>query len=273
MEKVGVLLNLDAAREAQKHQESLEAQHLAEYARAIGGDVTPEQVAHVLAAQGMTVRHFEVKLQAYADLPVAIRTFWAAWHSPTGRLAKLEEAKRNLPTVPPSLLDDGGSRKLGTLTDDLRRLAAGYDPAKHGGWWVIGPTRAGKSLALAHAALRMALEGRSDIHWTSASRLVEAKRGHRYGAGDCHEVQEAIRAGWLVIDEVGWEQGEPAAVLDVLAARYDLGRVTCATSGMTEEALMKRYGDAVVRRITESSRVKVGRVLNLHPRDAATQKA
>jgi hypothetical protein len=265
MERMGIIIDLDAARKAQEQSKARVPAVLAEYASYLDG-VTPDQLQHVMDGQGRTLQDLESMLSRYRDLPEAMRVIWHAWHSPGCRQLTAEEAIRKVPGIPTSLIDTGANHALARCDTRLRRLGAEYDPVVHGGRLVMGPTGAGKSLAFALAAFRLAMSGRRGTIWTSASKLTEARRAYRLGAGEAPAVEDAIGASWLVIDDLGWERGEPGTVLDVLSARYDLGRVTCATSGLTAAEIAARYGDAVTRRIGESSRGMQGHTIDLHPK-------
>lgn len=258
-----IFFNVQAAMKSAQAAQERETQVLADFAKAIGG-VTPEHVRLVLESQGLTVAALEFQLSREHDYGPMLRSMWLAWQSPAGERAKREQATRQIPTVPERLLDSGATAALARCSEPVRRLAAEYDPHTMGARLLLGPTRVGKSLCLAQSALRLTLAGRAGIRWVSASRLIQEARGHRYGAGLCGEVRDAIAADWLVVDEIGWEQGDHSALLDVLSARYDLGRVTSATSGMRVEDFRARYGEAVERRIVESDRSGRGKTTDWH---------
>ncbi len=145
---------------------------------------------------------------------------------------------------------------------------------------LTGPTGVGKTAA-ASLALRLRLERRLNkwveanpptledryrweppplegMRWLSAVALGNAKREARLGQRP-EVIVRAEEVELLVIDDLGWEH-EQRAVVEVLATRYDAGRLTIATSGLSEAALCKRYSDAVVRRILESRGAK-GRIV------------
>lgn len=265
MDHMGIIIDLDAARKAQEQTKARIPAVLAEYASYLDG-VTPDQLQHVLDGQGRTLQQFEAMLSRYRDLPQAVRTFWHAWHSPACRQLTAEEAIRKVPGIPTVLIETAAAHALVKCDPRLRRLAADYDPVTHGALMVMGLTGSGKSLAFAQAAFRLAMSGRKGTVWTSAARLMEARRGHRLGSGEAPAVEDAINASWLILDELGWERGDPGAVLDVLSARYDSGRVVCVTSGLTRAEIVARYGDAVIRRVEESSRPTRGHTIDLHPK-------
>jgi DNA replication protein DnaC len=126
---------------------------------------------------------------------------------------------------------------------------------------VLGPTGAGKSTAAAWLLQRIVALGVRDggdawrrakhLAWYPAVELERARAEHRMGAGDAPEILKAQAATVLVLDDAGQEH-DPSAVREVLAARYDLGVPTIATSNATPAQLSAHYGDAFVRKLLES---------------------
>lgn len=173
----------------------------------------------------------------------------------------------------------------------LREFAEGYDPAIHGGRLIMAPTGVGKSIACLVAVRRRfmarAVENRRRVStgesiewdprkmppathlWTRAFDLANARLEHALGDGEASATREASRCGFLVLDDVGWESrraGADDAVLEVIAARYDAGLVTCATTGLRMDQFIERYGEAVMRRLVEAGGPG-GKVLDLWPRE------
>lgn len=90
------------------------------------------------------------------------------------------------------------------------------------------------------------------ILWTTEADLV------RDAWNDAGLVERAKRADILILDELGFSGGDkatgkPPVVLDVVCARYDRGKPTSATTGLTPDGLAERYGTGVYRRLTESA--------------------
>jgi len=196
--------------------------------------------------------------------------------------AKRNECARNMDCV---ALD--GSPFAGLHTDRIRgavndpallKWAEAYDGRS--GALLVGPTGAGKTAA-ASLALRLRIEHRLDLwtqanpptfesrylwsppafesmRWVSAVELgrsrSEARLGQRPDA-----ILRAEESDLIVIDDLGWET-DRQIVVEVLATRYDAGRLTIATSGLSNTALCSRYGDSVIRRILEAGGVKGRRV-------------
>lgn len=169
----------------------------------------------------------------------------------------------------------------------LRSLALEYEPGKHGGRLVCGPTGIGKSVA-GVAALRRA-QGLSERRarpapesfyvderqarerstaWVRAFDLPNARLSNSFGNGEASLVTVAIEADFLVLDDLGWESkraGADDVVAEIIAARYDAGRITYATTGLSLDQFGERYGSAVTRRLVESGGV-TGKVVNVWPK-------
>jgi hypothetical protein len=153
---------------------------------------------------------------------------------------------------------------LDLVPERLRSLAREWLP-RMGGMLVLGPTGAGKTALAAYIARRLVLapptdaarqmldgeDARQRVAWTTARAIGRARRAHPLGQGDPPDVRAASDADVTVVDDLGWE-GDPSDVLGVIADRYDTGRPTIVTSGLTEDALRERYGAAVIRRIGEA---------------------
>lgn len=119
---------------------------------------------------------------------------------------------------------------------------------------VIGPSGCGKSTA-ATVALRDWILRQPPArigYWYRVADLEAARRNHRLGAGEAPDVERAIEAHALVLDDLGWERDQQV-VRDVLAERADKCRPTLVTSGLRAQELMTRYGDAILRRIVDGT--------------------
>lgn len=168
----------------------------------------------------------------------------------------------------------------------LQSLARNYVPDQHGGACILGPTGLGKSLTAVavirrvwclpaaelfysdrveylERAARGGLAAR--VQWVRAFDLPNARLQQRLGDGENDLIARAKAVEFLVLDDLGRESrrgGADDVVEEVLLERYDTGRFTYVSSGLTSEALLNRYGDAVIRRVTEAGRLK-GCVLQL----------
>jgi DNA replication protein DnaC len=142
---------------------------------------------------------------------------------------------------------------------------------------VCGPTSAGKSTALG-IMVRRTIDGgfiqdrekhgaaRPHIAWNYARALAQASRSHPLGQGECEAVVSARRAGILVLDDLGLERDQ-AEIVDVVHERYEQGRVTWTTTGLTKIQLSERYGESFVRRLVEG-RTQPGLFVNCFPKAA-----
>ena len=177
------------------------------------------------------------------------------------RDARRPEATRIRDRLPPFLRQVKRAEAEQRIGDQRLRVAARAWNIGDRGMVLLGPTGIGKSHAAALVFKRLlsngyqeggvAWEFASGLRWFSAAALAQARREHPLGRGDAPEITRASHARLLVIDDAGWDR-EPQAVSDVLAARYEGGRPTIITTGLTSAELAKHYGAAVVRRFVES---------------------
>lgn len=122
-----------------------------------------------------------------------------------------------------------------------------------------GPSGSGKtSLAVAalHDRFRRPRPRSRPVVYIEARLLAIARMQHR-GDGEPPIVLEAMRAGLLLLDDLGNERPIPTnAVPDVILHRYDANLPTWITTGLERADLDKLYGAGVVRRIYEDARVQ-----------------
>lgn len=122
-----------------------------------------------------------------------------------------------------------------------------------------GPSGAGKtSLAVAalHERFRRPRPRSRPVLYVETRLLAIARMQHR-GDGEPPIVLEAMRAGLLLLDDLGNERQIPTnAVPDVILARYDANLPTWTTTGLERADLDKLYGAGVVRRVYEGGRVQ-----------------
>ena len=127
-------------------------------------------------------------------------------------------------------------------SDLLGRLRAEESPSA----LLLGPTGCGKT----SAALWLIARVRKSARFVTSAELTNAEREHRLGDGPPPLVDRCRTAGYLVLDDVGFER-EPFAVQDLLNVRYQLSLPTIVTTGLTMRELRDRFGAAYVRRIAE----------------------
>jgi len=119
---------------------------------------------------------------------------------------------------------------------------------------LLGPATAGKtSLAVAMAHSWVSAHAQPAL-FLAAVDLGVARQQHGLGEGEPPIVGQAMTAPMLVFDDLGQEaQGGSAVVAHVIQRRYDRVRPTIATTGLTVEQLVSRYGAGVARRLIETS--------------------
>jgi DNA replication protein DnaC len=109
---------------------------------------------------------------------------------------------------------------------------------------------------------------RKTIAWFRATDLPRAVLQCKLGEEPA-DVKKAMEADFLVLDDLGWESRRADAdsvLTDVLMVRYDTGRPTLVTSGLTFEEFRSRYRDPIIRRIVECAGVN-GDVIDLWPKE------
>lgn len=138
----------------------------------------------------------------------------------------------------------------------------------------VGPQRIGKTntvIAIGNRLLDAAerpqltrddLDFLCGIRFVTGLDLARARSETSFG----HEpalIRRAKNATLLILDEIGFEDDkfDPHAVRDVVYHRYRMGRSspTLVTSGCTVAELAKRYGAAMVERLTD-----LGELIDLH---------
>jgi len=124
-----------------------------------------------------------------------------------------------------------------------------------GGLVMLGPTGCGKStamLASLRGAYRAALNGTSPaptFMWTTEAALCSASRQWPLGRGEPPLYDRCRATDVVVVDECG--VGEKGTLFELVNDRYERGKATSLTSGLTVEGFVARYGAALWRRLTE----------------------
>lgn len=136
---------------------------------------------------------------------------------------------------------------------ECRRAAPWSDGAV-----LFGPAGAGKT-SLAVAMMRevlgfsaVSVERRKTARFVAARMVLASRAGELDGRG--HEYTDAIRASFVVLDDLGAEADTPssrAAVCDLLAERHAWERPTVITTYLDQAAIALRYGDGIARRMFE----------------------
>jgi DNA replication protein DnaC len=118
---------------------------------------------------------------------------------------------------------------------------------------LLGSAGAGKtSLASALAVTWAGATARTAV-FVAAVDVGVARQQHGLGEGEPRIVRQAMNAPLLVLDDLGQEAevGIPV-VAHILQHRYNRAIPTIATSGLTIEQLVSRYGAGVARRLLET---------------------
>ncbi len=173
---------------------------------------------------------------------------------------------------------------LSRASQTLQRAIQAQPGAERFGALLLGPTGAGKSSAAAWALRRWqaahpawvpapdpsGFEVRPravTLSWLDALEATDAERRYKLGTGDPEDLDQAYRADWLVLDDVGLSSSASLVQL-VLARRYQACLPTIVTSGLTPDQLSAHIGAASVRRVVEFEG-KAGLFVNCHARAAA----
>lgn len=137
---------------------------------------------------------------------------------------------------------------------------------------IVGPTAAGKTVAMAIAFRRLLAAGveqggpgwarAAGLCWYDASELARARRGWPLGQGDPPQFERAIRASMLFLDDLGQERADDGSVRDVLNDRYAKMLPTIVTSGMRVSEIEARYDTQIVRRILQG-----GQIVDVFPKE------
>ena len=102
-------------------------------------------------------------------------------------------------------------------------------------------------------APREHLEAAKGALFVPARELASARSQMALGKGEAPIVDMAMRASFLVVDDLGAEaDAGRQTVIDVVASRYDRGAATWVTTWLSREEFVARYGGGTERRLVES---------------------
>jgi len=175
---------------------------------------------------------------------------------------------RGLASVPRgwSWVDDPQIFAARVRSKKLRAIATKYE-LELGNLVLLGPAGCGKTATLYRIARRLVfaaadaghrirygekLQKIYGLHWATALSLATARARHPLGKAEAPEIDDAINAAVLCVDELGYESSrDPSMMLEILDARYVAGRITWVTSGAKPAQLVDRYGAGAWRRMVE----------------------
>lgn len=118
---------------------------------------------------------------------------------------------------------------------------------------LLGSAGAGKtSLASALAVTWASVTARTAV-FVAAVDVGVARQQHGLGEGEPRIIRQAMNAPLLVLDDLGQEAevGVPV-VAHILQHRYNQASPTIATSGLSVDQIVSRYGAGVARRLLET---------------------
>lgn len=161
------------------------------------------------------------------------------------------------------------ARRIGSVTAiaDARRAVGASRMV------LVGMAGCGKTSLLAAMLRAWTGQLRSEARggfFVASFRLALARQAHPLGDGEPPEVARALGTPLLCLDELGAEPMPPtSAVAEVIHERHAQGRPTWVTSGLgdaesgpmqfelsrIQDAIAKRYGDGVARRLLEGATV------------------
>lgn len=102
---------------------------------------------------------------------------------------------------------------------------------------------------------RMAALAESAV-WTNSIAIARARREHPLGQGEAPLIVECRLASMLVVDDLGLEserESEREAISTLLYERHADDRATVVTVGFGASDLKQKYGDGIMRRLTQKS--------------------
>ena len=119
---------------------------------------------------------------------------------------------------------------------------------------IVGPAGTGKSSLLAAMYRQRAVAKRERNAFIMAKDIAVARQQHELGKGEPPLVRRALEAPILCLDDLGNDKPVPgSAISDVIFERHAQRRPYWVTTALTRKETHDRYGDGLVRRITEGA--------------------
>lgn len=193
-------------------------------------------------------------------------------HDRAVRVTELDDAREQVPAH----FRGARAELVKHMPDKLFRAV---DPWRWGddNLLMLGATKAGKTTAAAYLVRQLlglgvhhggeALEKAKLIRWQSCRDLTFTVREFPLGHGMPEAIQRCENARLLVLDDIG-ANDDKATLERILNVRYERSWPTITTSGLRYRELVNIFGEALVRRITETKN-RGGRVLQVFPSSEA----
>lgn len=147
-----------------------------------------------------------------------------------------------------------GDPLLERCVADKRAIAAATAAIERGASWVVlrGPAGIGKTTLAVAILRRFAHLVDEPGFFCDGVELSVARSQARLGQEPA-VVHNALTARAVVVDDIGMESWtHQSAVTDVIAQRYKSFKLrTIVTTGLDDEAIAKRYGAGIARRLLE----------------------
>jgi DNA replication protein DnaC len=180
-------------------------------------------------------------------------------HAETCSRCRLRDAIRQM-EIPPRYADALVHVAVRVRSVSARKLAARSLAAKAivlMGGAGTGKTTLGVGMQIGLAQNEIAAVPRrrpSRMLFASAIDLGVARSHHRLGCGEAELVANAMRAGVLLLDDLGAEGARDADVIaQVIHERHNSNKATWITTGLNVAEVASRYGGGLERRIYEGA--------------------
>lgn len=149
--------------------------------------------------------------------------------------------------------------ELALRVRDRQAVRAAIQAVKSG--WVVlsGNTATGKTcLAVCLLRARVDAGETGKVVFVKARTLALARQQTGLGDGEPREVRAALRAAFLVLDDLGQDANvATSAVCDVIDERHEHGLTTVITTGLTIEQVEQKYNAGIARRVFEDPAVLI----------------
>ena len=168
----------------------------------------------------------------------------------------LGASRRSLPDMPWAVWGEGWTS---TCARGIVAALGHWTRAK-GNLVLCGPTGCGKTTAAVARARKLLEQAERPcppedfrfacgVRFAAAADLATARKQHPLGSGEPVEIETAIDASLLILDELGYESQQDTAIPELADIRYRKNRITITTTGLRPAEMVARYGEATVRKL------------------------